>query len=63
MRRSRTKEELLDTPGDFGRFTEIMKQLVAVPHGEVKAAMEADKQARKSSSSAFRVPDASSKRD
>jgi hypothetical protein len=47
--------------GDFGRFKDFVRRIVAVPHSEVKAAMEADKQKR--SSSASRAPAASSKRD
>ena len=35
------------TPGDFGKFTEFMKRLVSVPHSEVKAKLDAEKQAKK----------------
>jgi hypothetical protein len=31
----------------FDRFTEAMKKLMAVPHSEVKAQLEAEKQAKK----------------
>jgi hypothetical protein len=34
-------------PGDFGKFTEFMKRLVAVPHAEIKAELDAEKQAKK----------------
>lgn len=32
--------------GDFGQFTEFMKRLVAVPHSEIKAALDAEKEAK-----------------
>jgi len=36
--------------GDFDKFKDFMRRLVAVPHSEIKAAMEAEKTRRKSSS-------------
>jgi hypothetical protein len=33
--------------GDFGKFTHFMRRLVAVPHSEIKAKLDAEKQARK----------------
>jgi hypothetical protein len=44
--------------GDFGKFTDFMKRLVAVPHSEIKAKLDAEKQAkqrRKRPSSASRA--------
>jgi len=32
--------------GDFGKFTDFMKRLVAVPHSEIKAKLDAEKQAK-----------------
>jgi hypothetical protein len=32
--------------GYFGQFTEFMKRLVAVPHSEIKAALDAEKEAK-----------------
>jgi hypothetical protein len=32
--------------GDFGKFTNFMKRLVAVPHSEIKAKLDAEKQAK-----------------
>jgi hypothetical protein len=29
--------------GDFGKFTNFMRQLVAVPHSEIKAKLDAEK--------------------
>jgi hypothetical protein len=43
--------------GDFGKFTDFMRKLVAVPHSEIKAKLDAEKQAkrqRKKRSSASR---------
>jgi len=36
-----------DTPGDFGNFTNFMRRLVAVPHSEIKAKLDAEKAAKK----------------
>jgi hypothetical protein len=33
--------------GDFGKFTNFMRRLVAVPHSEIKAKLDAEKRARK----------------
>ena len=33
--------------GDFGQFTNFMRKLVSVPHDEIKARLDAEKQARK----------------
>jgi len=44
--------------GDFGKFTDFMRRLVAVPHSEIKAKLDAEKQAkrqRKKRSSASRA--------
>jgi hypothetical protein len=32
--------------GDFGKFTNFMRRLVAVPHSEIKAQLDAEKQAK-----------------
>jgi hypothetical protein len=43
-------------PDDFNRFTDFMRRLVAVPHAEIKAKLDAEKAAkkRKAKPSAFR---------
>jgi hypothetical protein len=44
--------------GDFGKFTDFMRKLVAVPHSEIKAKLDAEKQVkrqRKKRSSASRA--------
>jgi hypothetical protein len=33
--------------GDFGKFTDFMRRLVAVPHSEIKAKLDAEKQAKR----------------
>jgi hypothetical protein len=43
--------------GDFGRFKDFMTRLVAVPHSEIKAKLDAEKGAK-----AQRTPKASSSR-
>ena len=48
--RARYKEMLnaaKNAAGDFDRFTNFMKRLVAVPHSEIKAKLEAEKRAKK----------------
>lgn len=46
-------------PGEFDRFTDFMRRLVAVPHSEIKANLDAEKTAkqrtRKSNASSARV--------
>ena len=32
--------------GDFGKFTNFMRRLVAVPHAEIKAKLDAEKRAK-----------------
>jgi len=46
--------------GDFGKFTDFMRKLVAVPHSEIKAKLDAEKLAKKrkrASSRAFHGTD------
>lgn len=33
-------------PGDFDRFTDFMRRLVAVPHSEIKAQLDAEKKVK-----------------
>lgn len=33
--------------GDFGRFKDFMRKLVAVPHSEIKSKLDSEKQERK----------------
>jgi hypothetical protein len=43
----RPTQSAKNVTGDFGQFTNFMKRLVAVPHSEIKAKLDAEKQARK----------------
>jgi hypothetical protein len=46
--------------GDFGKFTNFMKRLVAVPHSEIKAKLDAEKRAKARKSSRTSASRASS---
>lgn len=50
--------------GEFDRFTDFLRRLVAVPHSEIKAQLDAEKAAKRKakSRSASRVSGASSKK-
>jgi hypothetical protein len=55
---NRSKAPAKNPTGDFDKFTNFMRRLVAVPHSEIKAKLDAEKQAkqrRKKVSSASRV--------
>jgi hypothetical protein len=41
------KPSAKNTEGDFDRFTGFMKRLVAVPHSEIKAKLDAEKAAKR----------------
>jgi hypothetical protein len=56
MQRNHPKPSAKNTEGDFDRFTGFMKRLVAVPHSEIKAKLDAEKRAKK------RTPKASASR-
>jgi hypothetical protein len=44
---SHSKPSAKNTEGDFDRFTDFMRRLVAVPHSEIKAKLDAEKRAKK----------------
>jgi hypothetical protein len=50
----------IDT-GDFDRFTEFARRLVSVPHAEIKAKLDAEREAKRTSRAASRVAASSSK--
>jgi len=56
---NRPKPSAKNVQGDFGKFTKFMRRLVAVPHSEIKAKLDAEKRAktRKTSSRASRAKD------
>jgi len=44
---NRPKLSAKNEQGDFDKFTNFMRRLVAVPHSEIKAKLDAEKRARK----------------
>jgi hypothetical protein len=44
---NRPKSPAKNPTGDFGQFTNFMRRLVAVPHSEIKARLDAEKLAKK----------------
>ena len=40
------KTSAKNATGDFGQFKDFMRRLVAVPHSEIKAKLDAEKQAK-----------------
>lgn len=46
------KKPATETEGDFGKFTDFMRRLVAVPHSEIKAQLDAERTSKRAS----RVP-------
>jgi hypothetical protein len=43
--------------GDFEQFSNFARQILSVPHSEVKAILDAEKAAKRTSKSASRVSD------
>jgi hypothetical protein len=43
--------------GDFGKFTNFMRRLVAVPHDEIKAKLDAEKRAKERKKASSRASD------
>ena len=54
---TKPKPSAKNESGDFDKFSDFVRRLVAVPNSEVKASMEAEKKQKKSSS-ASPAPDA-----
>jgi hypothetical protein len=44
---NRPKAPAKNPTGDFGQFTNFVRRLVAVPHSEIKAKLDAEKRAKK----------------
>jgi hypothetical protein len=42
----RPKQSAKNVTGDFGQFTTFVRRLVAVPHSEIKAKLDAEKRAK-----------------
>jgi len=47
--------------GDFDKFTDFMRQLIAVPHSELKARLDAEKEAKRTSKLSSSAPASSDK--
>ena len=45
-----------DVTGDFNAYKDFMRKLLSVPHSEIKAKLDAEKEAKRTSKSASRVP-------
>jgi hypothetical protein len=48
--------------GDFDKFTNFARQILSVPHSEIKAELDAEKAAKRTPKSASRVSGARSSR-
>jgi hypothetical protein len=42
----RPTQSAKNVTGDFGKFTDFMRRLVAVPHSEIKAKLDAETRAK-----------------
>ena len=54
MRMSNSKTKLAvdnQSKNEFGKFTNLLDRLLAVPHSELKAALDAEKQEKKAAKS------------
>jgi hypothetical protein len=60
---NRPKTSAKNVQGDFGKFTNFMKRLVAVPHSEIKAKLDAEKRAKARKSKRTSASLASTDRD
>jgi hypothetical protein len=46
-----------DTTGDFEQFKDFARQILSVPHSEIKATLEAEKRGKRTPKSACRAVD------
>jgi hypothetical protein len=60
---TRLAQSAKNVTGDFGKFTNFMRRLVAVPHSEIKAKLDAEKQAKQRRSKRSSASRASSETD
>jgi len=58
-----TRKRRSSGKGEFDRFSEFMKRLVAVPHSEIKAKLDAEKKTKVRKSSRTSASRASSEED
>jgi hypothetical protein len=54
---TRPKPSAKNIEGDFGQFTNFMRELVSVPHDEIKARLDAEKRAKKRKKASSRASD------
>ncbi len=47
MPKSQPSDSAKNVTGDFDNFTNFMRRLMAVPHSEIKAQLEAEKEAKR----------------
>jgi hypothetical protein len=54
---NRPKSPAKNPIGDFDQFTNFMRRLVAVPHDEIKARLDAEKRAKERKKASSRASD------
>jgi hypothetical protein len=54
------KPSARNVTGDFDKFSNFARQILSVPHSEIKAQIDAEKAAKRAPKSASRVSDESS---
>lgn len=42
--------------GDFDKFSDFARQILSVPHSEIKAQLDAEKEAKRTAKASSRVP-------
>jgi hypothetical protein len=55
------KQSAKNVSGNSDNFTSFMRRLIQVPHSEIKAKLDAEREAKRTSKSVSRVPAAPSK--
>jgi hypothetical protein len=55
-------ESAKDVTGDFEKFKDFTRQILSVPHSEIKAQLDAEREAKRTSKSASRVSGVPAKR-
>jgi hypothetical protein len=57
---TKPKPSAKNVPGDFDKFSNFARQILSVPHSEIKAQLDAEKAAKRTSKPASRVSGESS---
>ncbi|MGB0065199.1 MAG: hypothetical protein WBP85_12200 [Terracidiphilus sp.] len=55
-------ESAKDVTGDFEQYKDFMRKLLSVPHSEIKARLDAEKEAKRTPKSSSRVSAVQAKR-